>query len=468
MPDLDRLFHPRSVAVVGISNNPHKWGGGNWIETLLELGFEGKIYPVSSTMSEFKGLRVYPSIEDVPDSIDLVLISIPAQSTPQLMEECARKGVSFAQLYAAGFSEVGGEGSSLETKVVEIAARGGVRVVGPNCMGVYCPSGRFSWRLDFPRESGAVAFLSQSGLNAVQVATLGAAREVRFSKVISYGNAADLNEADFLEYFAADLESRVVTAYIEGVKDGQRFIAALRKAAQVKPVIVLKGGRSQAGARATVSHTAALAGTSTVWASVLRQAGAIEVRSFDELLDATLAFLCLPAPEHSGVALIGTGGGPGVVGADECEDAGLIVPPLPGEAVEALRRFIPQEGTSLQNPVDSPFGFGQTRQQLQETIAIVASCPEIACLIIHIEIDTLLHFLGERELANTTEAITGAARDCAKLVTVVLRTSGFPEAVKTILEQQQVLVEAGIPVYPTMRRAAQAIGKVIQYQRSRP
>lgn len=468
MPDLDRLFHPGSVAIVGISNDPNKWGGANWVKTLLELGFEGRIYPISPTMSEFKGLRVYRSIEEVPDSIDLVLISVPARFTPQLMEQCARKHVSFAQFFTAGFSEAGSEGATLEKKVVEIAAKGGVRILGPNCMGVYCPSSHFGWRLDFPRAGGAVAFLSQSGLNAVQVATLGAAREVRFSKVISYGNAADLNETDFIKYFADDPESRVITAYIEGVTDGQQFIQSLRKAAQIKPVVVLKGGRSKAGARATASHTAALAGTTTIWASALRQAGAIEVQSLDELLDVAMAFLCLPALEHSGVALIGAGGGPGVVGADECEDAGLTVPPLPEEAVEALRQFNPQEGTSLRNPVDSHFGFGQTRQQLQETMAIIGSCPEIASLIIHLGIDSILHFLGRRELANATNAIAEAARDCARPVTMVLRTSGLPEATKVILEEQRGLVAAGIPVYPTIRRAAQAISKILQYQHSRP
>jgi len=468
MADLDRLFHPESVAIIGIPSDPNKWGGGNWIETLLELGFEGKIYPVSPNMSEFKGLRVYPSIEDIPDSIDLVVISVPARFTPQVMQECARKGVGFVQLYTAGFSEMGGKGSSLETEVAEIAVRGGIRVVGPNCMGVYCPSGRFSWRLDFPQESGAVAFLSQSGFNAVQVATLGVAREVRFSKVISYGNAADLNETDFLEYFAGDPETRVITAYIEGVKDGQRFIAALRRTAQFKPVIVLKGGRSKAGARATASHTAALAGTRTIWESVLRQAGAIEVRSFEELLDVALAILCLSAPASGGVALIGTGGGPSVVGADECEDVGLTVPPLPEHVVEALRQFVPQEGTSVQNPFESPFGFGQSRQQLQETMALIASCREIASLIIHLEIDTLLHFRGEKELSTITDALISAALDCPKPVIVVLRTSGLPEDLRAILEQQQALVSCGIPVYPTIRRAAIAISKVLEYQRSRP
>jgi acyl-CoA synthetase (NDP forming) len=464
--DLDRLFHPRSVAVVGISTDPGKWGGHKWIEALLELGFEGRIYPVSRTVSEFKGLRTYSNIEAVPDSIDLAVVSVPARFTPQLMEECARKGVGFVHFFTAGFSEIGGEKSVLEKKIVDIASRGGVRIVGPNSMGVYCPGGRFSWRVGFPKESGVVSFLSQSGWNANDIIRLGAVRGVRFNKVISYGNAADLNETDFIDYFAADKESRIIAAYIEGVKDGQRFIQTLNKAAQLKPVIVLKGGRSQSGARAAISHTASLAGKSRIWESALRQAGAIEVRTLDELVDAVLAFQCLPAIESGGVALIGSGGGTGVLGADECEEAGLTVPPLPEETMAALRRFIPEEGTGLRNPVDIPFR--QNRQQFQETINIVASRSEIASLIIHLQIDHLLDLLGEKELANWTNALVAIARDCAKPVIVVFRTSAFPEAVKALLEQQQILTPAGIPVYPTIRRAAQAISMALRQQRYRP
>jgi acyl-CoA synthetase (NDP forming) len=200
------------------------------------------------------------------------------------------------------------------------------------------------------------------------------------------------------------------------------------------------------------------------WESLLRQAGAIEVHSFDGLVDIALALLCLSTIESGSVALIGTGGGASVVGADECEEAGLTVSPLPKEAVKALSRFIPREGTSLWNPLDLPWG--QTSQELQKTIAIVASCRQIASLIIHLEVDSILHFFGWSELTKITDAIVAAARDCIKPVTVALRTSGFPEAVKPTLEQQQVLVAAGIPAYPTIRRAAQAISRILQHQRS--
>jgi len=463
MTDLNRLFYPRSVAIVGSSDSVT-----NRVQTLLGLGFEGKIYPVSRSASEIRGLKVYGSIEEVPGEIDVVVIMIPARFTPQLMNECARKKVGFTQFFTAGYGEVGGDGLALEKEVIEIAKRGGVRVVGPNCMGVYCPGSRFNWRTDFSRESGEVAFLSQSGWNAVQLAMLGATREVRFSKMISYGNATDLNEVDFLEYFTSDQESKLISAYIEGVKDGRKFFQALRKAAQVKPVILLKGGHSQAGARAVESHTASLAGTSVIWESLLRQAGAIEVHSLDELVDVALAFHCLPTIESGNVAAICTGGGPGVVSADECEGAGLNMPALPERAVKALRRFIPQEGTGLRNPLDLPFNNEQTSQQLQETIAIVASCTEISSIIINLEIDNLPYLRNENRLTKITTAITAAARDCGKPLVAVLGNSGLPETIKVVLEQQRLLVAEGIPVYPSIRRAARAINRVLKYKRSKP
>lgn len=462
MSDLDRLFHPTSVAVTGISHDPSQFGGANWVSCLMELGFEGKIYPISRSLSEFKGLKVYPTIEEVPGGIDLVVASVPAKFVPELIRQCVRKGVGFAEFFSAGFSEAGGDGVALEKEVIEIAHGGRTRIVGPNCMGIYCPGSRFAWRLDLPRETGDVAFLSQSGWNALHVIKLGQVREVRFSKVVSYGNAADLNESDFLKYFTADEETKVICAYVEGVKDGQRFIRALKQAAQSKPIIVLKGGRSQSGARAALSHTASLTGMSTIWRSLLRQAGAIEVLSFEELIDTALAFAHLSSIKGSSVALIGSGGGTGVVGADECERVGLTVPALPEHIVRSLSRFIPQEGTSIQNPLDLPFG--QSSPDLREAMTIVESCPQIDCLIVHLETDTIMYFFGEEEFVKTTSAVVAATRDRAKPVAVVLRTSASPEVAPAVLKQQAMLTAAGIPVYPSIGRAARAIRDVLWYK----
>ncbi|MDY6911991.1 MAG: CoA-binding protein, partial [Chloroflexota bacterium] len=241
--ELDYLFNPRSIAVVGLSSDPDKVTGMKWVTSMQEMGFKGALYPVSSSFNEINGLKVYSSLTDIPDEVDLVIGCVPARYAPQLVEDCVTKKVKFLQFFTAGFSETGDvDGVVLEQKITEIAGRGNLRIVGPNCMGVYSPRHCISWRSDFPTESGPVAVISQSGMNAVKMVNTGKVRGVRFSNLISYGNAVDLNEVDFLNYFAADSESKVIVVYIEGVKNAPQFLDALRNAAITKPVIVLKGG----------------------------------------------------------------------------------------------------------------------------------------------------------------------------------------------------------------------------------
>ena len=253
----------------------------------------------------------------------------------------------------------------------------------------------------------------------------------------------------------------MIAAYIEGVREGQRFLRALRKAAEIKPVIIIKGGRTAAGARATASHTAALSGADVIWDSLLRQAGAIRVHSFGELIDTILAFLHMPVPRNRNAAIIGSGGGPNVLGTDDCESAGLYVPPLPSEVREKLRSLISDPGTSIWNPIDSPFG--QSPTQFQETVRIVASCQQVGSLIIHIETDTHLIFQGRKELSEMRNTIIDAVKDCNKNVAVVLRTAGSPAEWEASVEEQKEFAKAGLSAYPTIARASQAINKLLQY-----
>ena len=462
-PQWEYLFHPRSVAVVGISTtNPNNWAS-NWVKTLVELGFEGKVYPVGLNLSQVFGLRAYPSLNDIPDIIDYVIVSIPARSAPQLMKDCVAKGVKFVHLYTAGFSETGEEeGIKLEAEILEIARKGGVRIIGPNSMGIHCPANHLSWRLDFTRQAGAVSFLSQSGWNAADLIKLGAVQGIYFSKVISYGNACDLNEADFLEYLAHDTESKIIAAYIEGVKQGQRFFRVLKEATKIKPVIILKGGRSEAGLRAVMSHTGSLGGTERIWRSLFQQSGAIRVYNFDELADAILAFSYLSAPKGKRVAVIGSGGGPSVHAADECENAGLAVPPLPTETREELSKLIPVAGTSFRNPIDSPFML--SNEQFRQMIRIVAALPQTDLLIIHLGIDFPLAFPGGRQkIREQSEAIISAVKGISHPAAIVLRSCRSTEAWETIAAERERFAQAGLPLYHSIPRAAQALSKLACY-----
>jgi len=238
---LQPLFYPTSIALAGVTvDNPQHWTR-TFLDSLLEFQFEGSLYLVNPRGGEIQGIRVYQRFTDIPQNVDYVISTVPAKAAAGLIEECANKGVKAIHFCTAGFSETGEEeGVRFEAQLADLSQRTGVRIIGPNCMGIYCPGSRVSFRAEFPKESGPVGFISQSGGNTPGLINRVMSRGVRFSKVISYGNACDLNESDFLEYLAADSETKIIGLYIEGVKDGTRFRQALQKAAEEKAIILLK------------------------------------------------------------------------------------------------------------------------------------------------------------------------------------------------------------------------------------
>ncbi len=295
---LNDIFHPRSIAVVGASAASTNMHTRMFLDPLLEFGYPGQIYPVNPKFQEVSGLKAYPNLRDIPGPVDHVISLVPAAATPQLLADCVAKQVKTIQLFTAGFVETGEtDGIRLQNELVRIARSGGVRLLGPNCVGLYCPGSRISYCTDFPKQAGRVAFIAQSGGYTYLAIRMAAGRGVHFGKVISYGNAADVNEADLFEFMANDPETDIITAYIEGTKDGQRFLKVLTEAAARKPVIIIKKGRTEAGRRGTSSHTGALAGDDKVWDTALRQAGAIRVEDVDELVDMLVTFQLHARPE---------------------------------------------------------------------------------------------------------------------------------------------------------------------------
>ena len=231
---LDYIFHPKSIAVAGVSSDTTRLSQGrHFLESLIDAGFEGKLYPFSRETGEVSGLKIYPSIKDVPGTVDYVISAIPAQHIPQLIIDCASKGVKAIHMFTAGFSEIEDEeGGQLQSQITALAQQTGVRIIGPNCMGLYCPKTHLAFHPDFPKESGNIGFISQSGGHSIYAVREAATKGIHFSKVISYGNAADLNESDFLEYLTHDPDTEVITAYFEGVKDGNRFLKTLKQVAK--------------------------------------------------------------------------------------------------------------------------------------------------------------------------------------------------------------------------------------------
>ncbi len=355
--EMDRLFNPASLAMVGASREAHK-SGTLFLKSLLSCGFKGKLYPVNPTETEVLGLKCYPSVLDIPDEIDLAILAVPARIIPKVMAECSQKRVKFAVVHSAGFSELGPEGKALENEMLAVARQGGVRVIGPNCMGLYSPGAAINtitFRNTSMNEVGPVAFAGQSGWVTENVIEMGYERGLRFSKVVSIGNQSDLTIEDMMEYFACDPQTRVMAFYVEGIKRGREFLEKARQASKKKPVIVWKAGRSEIGARAAASHTGSLAGSGTVIDAALVQGGVIPARNLDEVIDLAAGFACPVLPQGKRVGLLVEAGGGAVAGSDAAETYGLELPVLSPESqrmlVETLKGIIPPFA-GPKNPVD--------------------------------------------------------------------------------------------------------------------
>ena len=466
---LDDIFHPRSIAVVGASAGPLNIHSQMFLDNLLHFEYAGKVYPVNPKFDQISGLKAYPSVRDIPGPVDLVTSLIPAAATPQLLKDCVAKKVKAVQLFTAGFDETGEqEGSKLQEELVRIARRGGVRIIGPNCVGIYCPESRISYAADFPREAGKVGFVSQSGGYTYLAVRMGAARGLRFSKVVSYGNASDINESELLEYLAHDPDTEIIAAYIEGTRDGQRLLRVLTEAAAEKPVIVIKKGRTEAGSRGTRSHTGALSGNDTVWDAALRQAGVIRVEDVEELVDVLVAFLFMPVPHGRRAAVLGAGGGASVRASDECEAGGLTLPPISGEVKTELTRIIPLAGSMLRNPIDV----------LAEPHGDTMWVPVLRALDSWDEADMLLwHFSPEMEpiqgdafqqfVIEARSGMLDVFKTLRKPKAVVVHSVESLYGLKELDAIRAKCAENRIAFYPSIYRAAQAIGRYIDYNERR-
>ena len=466
MQNLEYIFRPRSVAVVGVSNNPLNIATRMFLNPLKELGFKGKIYPIHPKENKVAGLKAYPSVLDVPGPVDHVICAIKAHLTPKMMQDCAQKGVKTVHLFTSGFSETGEEeGIRLEREIVDIAHKGGVRVIGPNCVGLYCPSSGLSFEPDFPKEAGSVAFLSQSGGNSIELVQLGKIRGVRFSKVISYGNASDLNEADFMDYLANDPETKIITCYIEGVKKGRHFIQALSKATKSKPVIILKGGLTEAGTGAVASHTGSLAGSAKTWDALFQQLGIIQAHDLEDIIDLVLLFQSTNPPRGRRGAAVGVGGGFSVLASDNCEGEGLIVPSFPPQLRKELRTIVPEEldpGTSVRNPVDLS-GSGWNADIFSRALTTIANFEGIDFLFVFTAVAFGLYRGTNIMVEQQTNTLIKVKKDIDKPIIMVARSSGGPEVASFVYDVEQKCLAAGVPVYPSTIRAARAMSRFIQY-----
>ncbi|HDM35706.1 MAG TPA: hypothetical protein ENG09_00435 [Candidatus Syntrophoarchaeum butanivorans] len=456
------IFDPATLVVIGASRSR------DYYFLRCHKNFKGRLYAVNPNEKEgsevISGVRFYKSVLDIPeDKIDFAIIEVPRERVPEVIEDCGKKGVEYATVFASGYSELGTEdGIRAERELVDLARRVGVKVIGPNCMGIYHPAKGMSFRFDLSMEPGEVSFISQSGGHALNFSILGNMYGIRFDKVVSYGNGAMIDSTDLIEYLMDDPSTKILAAYIEGVKDGKRFIRLLRRATQIKPVIIWKGGVTGAGAAAVASHTGALAGDVRIWEAALRQAGVIRVNSMEDLIDTTLAFSMSPLPEGKRVAVVSISGGQCVVLTDTASRYGFEIPMFDKETKDNLSKILPSVGTNIKNPIDGAEAWANP-DIARETIRLAMEDENIDSVLVEVTTHYMLHLLVRSEVS--IESLYRMLRELKnrsrKPFFVVLSPSNY-EYERRELERK--LIEGRVPVFPSFERAVKALRNLLYYK----
>ncbi|OGA23093.1 MAG: hypothetical protein A3I02_02300, partial [Betaproteobacteria bacterium RIFCSPLOWO2_02_FULL_67_26] len=455
------LFEPKTVAVVGASTKGAALPN-IFIRRIREFGYAGEVYPIHPTAKEIDGLPAYRSLGDTPQPVDYAYIAIAAaQVAPLLLE--ARGRVRFAQVISSGFGEVD-EGRELQEVLAAAARAGAMRLIGPNCLGIYTPRGRVTFTEIGPEEVGTVGIVSQSGGLGTDIIRRGLARGLKFSGLITVGNCADVTPNDLIEFYFADPQTKVVGLYIETAKDGRKLFELLRDARAAKPVVILKGGRTAQGRAAAVSHTGSLAGDDRAWVALSRQTGCVMAETLDEFIDTLLVFQALAprsSPPGRRIVLFGNGGGASVLATDYFARLNLDVRPFGRETVEALAALKLPPGTSITNPVDAPVGTLQQEdgRVAEKILEAIYATGEPEALVMHLNMSA---FAGRTRPEILDNLVQAALRVQARYpgqshFVLVLRSDGEP-----VLEQRKRDFRAraaalGIPVYDEMANAGCAL-----------
>jgi acyl-CoA synthetase (NDP forming) len=462
--ELDRLFYPRHIAYVGASPKKGKrWSSGNaYMSGAFHQDFQGDIYPVHPTAKNILGYKAYPGLSDIPGKIDLAVFTIPTRAALKVMEECVAKQVKFVHLLTAGFSETGqSEHSEIEDRIVEVAEKGGVRIIGPNCMGIYCPEGGIAWNDQFPTQSGNVGFFSQSGQLASHFIMQGPQRDIFFNKVVSFGNARGVQASEFLEYFAQDSRINMIGAYLEGLRDGRAFFESAKRITPQKPVVIWKGGQTEGGSRATLSHTAAIAGSQQIWEAMCRQTGIISVHSMQEALSTFAALRMVPLPKGPRVAILGGAGGGSVTMTDMAEKEGLKVPQLTEKSIQALGEFIPLQGNSVKNPLDA---FFEEEEQFIRLARILRDDPQIDAMIYNLEFTWMFRELGRSGVIKYLQKVIKGKEELKKPLLVAQEHMGDTALEVFNQEVAEWFHEKHIPTCSSFEIAARVLNNLYEYQ----
>lgn len=452
---LEAFFKPKSVAVIGASRESRKFGHVIF-KNFAGSDFEGKTYPVNPKAETILGYRVYPSVKEIPDEVDLAVIAVPAPIVPAAVGECLSKNVKASVIISGGFKEVGEKGAKLELEIRERIAGTNLRIIGPNCIGVYDPSSHVdtlflpTYRLRRPK-LGAIAFITQSGAFGSAVLDWASSQDIGISKFISIGNKIDVDEVDLLKYLADDPLTKCITVYVESIDRGREFLKTASKVTEKKPIVVLKGGATPEGASAALSHTGSMAGSANIYKGAFAQAGAIQAFKVDELFDYARALAYQPKPKtQTDVAIITNGGGFGVISTDEASRLGMKLASFNPETLKILKEKLPEYAIA-HNPLDLVGDADVERYRM--ALNAVASDPNVGVILVIVLPQT--SYIE----SDVVDAITEAQVTYGKPIVVCSIGGDFTQVMAEMLEEEH------IPTYITPERAINAINALLKYRK---
>lgn len=447
---LRNFFCPDSVAVIGASREEEKVGH-IILDNIINSGYKGKLFPVNPKADEIHGIKCYPSVLNVPGDIDLTIIVIPAQFVLQVLEECSKKNTKWSIIISAGFKETGIEGAKRERQLIEKAKDYGIRILGPNCLGIIdtkCPiNATFSPNMP---PMGKIGFISQSGALGTAILDWAKTNKIGFSKFVSLGNKADISENDLFDDWENEKDTEVITAYLEGVKYGREFIRISSKVSKKKPIIVIKSGNTDAGARAVSSHTGTLAGSAKAYEAAFKQAGIIRANTIRDLFNYAKAFSYQPLPKGKKVAIITNAGGPGIMATDECEKSDILLASLEKETIDGLKEFLP-EAANFYNPIDI---LGDAlADRYKKTLEVVIKDNNVNAIVM------LLTPQAMTQPLKTARAIVEVMENSGKSITVLTSFMGGSEVEKAV----KFLAEKNIPNFDIPEEAIDTLKVMMEH-----
>jgi acetyl coenzyme A synthetase (ADP forming)-like protein len=449
---LEPFFKPKTVAVIGVSRQPRKFGHVIF-KNFKDSEYKGKVFPVNPKAEAILGTKAYASVNEIPDEVDLAVIAVPAAVVPSVIDECLSKGVKAAVIISGGFKEIGDEGAKLEQEIQTKIKGKTLRLIGPNCIGVFDPTSHVdtlflpTYKLRRPKR-GSIAFISQSGAFGSAVLDWAASQEIGISKFISIGNKADVDEVDLLNYLSEDPLTKCITLYVESINQGRKFLEAASKVLCKKPIVVLKGGVTKAGARAAMSHTGSLAGSAKIYEGAFKGAGVIQALTVDELFDYARALAYQPVPKENGLAIVTNGGGFGVISSDEASRQGLNLSDFSQSTIVTVKASLPDYALP-HNPLDL-VGDADV-QRYRVALDAVSADASVGIILVIVLLQT--SFIE----SDVVDAISEANVASGKPIIVCTIGGDFTQILGKMLEDDR------IPSYPTPERAVKAISALIRY-----